>query len=313
MANLTKGMLVENTACPQWGPGKIVHVDDRLHIVFRDLEEEAKKYPIGSPCLRLATAQSDPILDNLPPLHEKGGSWMLPSKRLNLESLKRRFLYEFPAGFADPKYFDQECDYKLAAHVKFQEILGLEHARDLLKEGQFRSLATKGLQVLGAVNLLSPYESAAFHDAMQNDDAVRAFFTSLLNVLDADPLSPSIFDEYVEAVTSLPADRSRVATWPVATVFPYLASPDRYMFLKPEVTKEAANSMAFDLQYGATPNWTTYQALLNMGTVYLELLRPLGARDYLDVQSFIYVTCGGYGNAPANAKSKRQPATAETP
>jgi hypothetical protein len=57
MSEYRKGMLVENTACPQWGPGKIVHVDDRLHIIFRDLEEEmAKKYPLGSSSLRfLAT------------------------------------------------------------------------------------------------------------------------------------------------------------------------------------------------------------------------------------------------------------------
>jgi hypothetical protein len=177
-----------------------------------------------------------------------------------------------------------------------------------LGSSSLRFLATKALQVLGAVNLLSPYESAAFHDALQNDDAVSAFFTSLLNVVDANPLSPRIFDEYVEAVTSLPADRGRVATWPVATVFPYLAAPDRCMFLKPEVTKEAANSMTFDLQYNAIPNWITYQALLRMGTVYLELLRRLGARDYLDVQSFIYVTCGGYGNAKVKAEAKKQSA-----
>jgi hypothetical protein len=177
-----------------------------------------------------------------------------------------------------------------------------------LGSSSLRFLATKALQVLGAINLLSPYESAAFHDALQNDDAVSAFFTSLLNVLDANPLSPRIFDEYVEAVTSLPADRGRVATWPVATVFPYLAAPDRCMFLKPEVTKEAANSMTFDLQYNAIPNWITYQALLRMGTVYLELLRRLGARDYLDVQSFIYVTCGGYGNAKVKAEAKKQSA-----
>ena len=237
----------------------------------------------------------------------------MPAKRLNLESLNHKFLHEFPAGFSDPKYFAEERDYKLAAHAKFQEILGLEHARDLLKEDQFRSLATKALQVLGAVNLLSPYESAAFHDAMQNNDAVKVFFLSLLKLLDTDPLSSDVFDEYAEAATSLPADRSRVASWPVATVFPYLAAPDRLMFLKPEVTKAAADSLGFDLRYNSTPNWTTYEALLRLGTVYLDLLAPAGARDFLDVQSFIYVTCGGYDNARAKANAKKQSARAGQP
>jgi hypothetical protein len=313
--NVSEGALIENTSHPEWGPGKIVHVSgDKAHIVFRDLEEEmARLFPANSPMLRAAASQTDPILDNLPPLKEKGGRWVLPSKRLSLESLSRKFLHEFPASFSDPKYFAEERDYKLAAHVRFQEILGLEHARDLLKEGQFRSLATKALQVLGAVNLLSPYESAAFHDAMQDDHAVRTFFLSLLKLLDTAPLNSDVFDKYAEAVTSLPAEGSRVATWPVATVFPYLADPDRLMFLKPDVTEAAADSLGFDLRYNSTPNWTTYEALLRMGTVYLDLLRPAGARDFLDVQSFIYVTCGGYDNARAKAKAKKQSARAGQP
>jgi hypothetical protein len=71
------------------------------------------------------------------------------------------------------------------------------------------------------------------------------------------------------------------------------------MFLKPEVTKQAASTFQFDLRYEATPNWETYDALLRMGRVYLELLIPFGARDFVDVQSFIYVTCGGYETARA--------------
>lgn len=316
VTNLTKGMLVENTVRPQWGPGKIVQVDDHLHIIFRDLEQEmAKKYPLDSSVLRLALAQSDPILDNLPPLREKSGYWALPAKRLSLEALKRKFQHEFPAGCSDPKYFASERDDKLRAHLEFQTSLGLQQAANLLANGEYRSLATKALKVLSEIHIpmLAVFETAAFHDAMQNDDAVRAFFTTLIRVLDTKPLTAGVFDDYAEAVASLPADRGKVATWPVATVFLYLAEPERHMFLKPEVTKAAADSLGFDLRYNATPNWTTYEALLRMGSVYLELLRPLGARDFLDVQSFIYVTCGGYDNARAKAKAKKQSLTVEHP
>ena len=41
-----------------------------------------------------------------------------------------------------------------------------------------------------------------------------------------------------------------------------------------------------------------------MGAVYLDLLKPMGARDYLDVQSFIYVSCGGYDSAREKARIK---------
>jgi hypothetical protein len=66
------------------------------------------------------------------------------------------------------------------------------------------------------------------------------------------------------------------------------------MFLKPEVTQVAAETLAFDLQYASAPNWTTYSALIRMGNVYLQLLQHMGARDFIDVQSFIYVVGGGY-------------------
>ena len=163
-----------------------------------------------------------------------------------------------------------------------------------MSERDYKSLAERAQKVLSGLNLLSPYESAAFHDAMREQSALRSFFTTLLLVLDADPLTAGIFDEYVNAVSALPAARSRVATWPVATLFPYLAAPSRYMFLKPEVTKIAADSLGFDLKYDPLPNWNTYEALQRMGAIYLGLLRPFGARDFVDVQSFIWVTCGGY-------------------
>jgi hypothetical protein len=307
-ANLSTGMLVENAGSPQWGPGKIVHVSgDNLHIIFRDLEEDmARIFRADAPVLRAAQQQSDPVLDNLPPLMEENGRWVLPAKRLTLESVKRRFVHEFPAGFADPGYMAKERDYKLAAHVKFQKLLGVPGIRKLLLDGNHQSLAERALQAVGGLNLLSPYESAAFHDAMQEQGAVQSFFTTLLVVLDADPLTAEVFDKFVDALASLPAARSRVATWPVATLFPYLAAPDRYMFLKPEVSKAAADSLGFDLKYNPALNWTTYEAIQRLGALYLNLLRPLGARDFVDVQSFIWVTCGGYDGTTSKSQTGKK-------
>jgi hypothetical protein len=61
------------------------------------------------------------------------------------------------------------------------------------------------------------------------------------------------------------------------------------MFLKPGPTQECAARMRFDLQYSADPRWLTYKKLMQMGGQLLERLRPWGARDYIDVQSFIWV------------------------
>jgi hypothetical protein len=61
------------------------------------------------------------------------------------------------------------------------------------------------------------------------------------------------------------------------------------MFLKPGVTQEAEARLGFYLSYKAHPNWLTYKKLLDLADLLLRDLRPLGARDYIDVQSFIFV------------------------
>jgi hypothetical protein len=125
----------------------------------------------------------------------------------------------------------------------------------------------------------------------------RRFFESLLDLLDAAEITEPVFSPYADAVCRLPikAGGKRVATWPVATIIPFLAKPDRHMFLKPSVTHPAAETLGFDLRYEPTPNWRTYEALLRMSGIYLTLLKPKGARDFIDVQSFFWVVGGGYG------------------
>jgi hypothetical protein len=305
MPDYKAGNLIENTGAPQWGPGKIVHVaGGYLHILFRDLEgSKAKKLKADFPALRLAASQSDSFLDNLPPLAEKEGVWVLPGNRLRWESLKRRFLQEFPQGFSDPKYSEAERTYKLKAHDIFQHELGIGQAKDLLSQGEIGMLVAKARSVLREVNLLDPrFEVGPFHDAMQDENAAKSFFTALIALLETAPVNAELFAKYADVICSLPAARGRVATWPVATVFPYIARPDIHMFLKPEVTQKAERSLGFDLKYKSTPNWTTYERLLRMGRTYLDRLRPLGAVDFVDVQSFIWVSCGGWDNDKSTAK-----------
>jgi hypothetical protein len=80
-----------------------------------------------------------------------------------------------------------------------------------------------------------------------------------------------------------------VATWPVATVLPFLAEPGRFILLQPELIKASAARLAFELQYRATPNVLTYRKLEKLYRLLMDRLEPLGARDYMDVQSFLWV------------------------
>ena len=78
-------------------------------------------------------------------------------------------------------------------------------------------------------------------------------------------------------------------TWPLVTIFGFLALPEKHFFLKPMVTRVAADNYGFDFGYTSRPNWNTYSSLLEFAGVVRGDLRDLRPRDMIDIQSFLWV------------------------
>ncbi len=74
--------------------------------------------------------------------------------------------------------------------------------------------------------------------------------------------SKARFYRWCEVVAALPRKQSRVLTWPVTTVFGFIAQPETHIFLKPTVTRLAAEEYGFDFRYRPGPAWETYSSLL---------------------------------------------------
>jgi hypothetical protein len=49
---------------------------------------------------------------------------------------------------------------------------------------------------------------------------------------------------------------------------PFIASPETQIFLKPNVTPEAAKEYGFDFRYSSRPGWETYASLLEFANEY---------------------------------------------
>jgi hypothetical protein len=90
-------------------------------------------------------------------------------------------------------------------------------------------------------------------------------------------------------VGELPRKQTRVLTWPVVTVFGFIASPETQICLKPNVTREAAKEYGFDFRYSSRPGWETYASLLEFADVVRRYLREMRPRDLIDIQSVIWV------------------------
>ncbi|MEY2617807.1 MAG: hypothetical protein RL522_809 [Pseudomonadota bacterium] len=205
---------------------------------------------------------------------------------------RRKFELFYPGGFTDGSYVVAERAPRERAHLEWQRDLGPREFRKLLARGEYRQIAARALRVESHTNLLFSFEKMALRDALRPPAGARLFAHELYAFLYGRGSGRRRFEDWVQAVGELPRPRARVQTWPVVTLFGFLARPDRHLFLKPRVTRSAAKAYGFDLPYQPLPSWPVYESALTFAAIIrrdLEKRPGLQARDMIDVQSFIWV------------------------
>lgn len=205
---------------------------------------------------------------------------------------RRKFELFYPGGFQDDTYLIAERSYKERAHLEWQAELGAADFRKLLARGEFRRIADTAVRIESRTNLLFSFEKMALRDAVKTPAGARLFATELYAFLWGRGSPGAKFEDWVQAVADLPRRQTRVLTWPLVTVFGFIARPDKHLFLKPMVTRKAAQAYGFDFQYRPQPSWPVYQSLLTFAAIIRRDLdrRPgFKARDMIDVQSFIWI------------------------
>ncbi len=225
---------------------------------------------------------------------EAGGAPRPSTSRRSSEAAERcrkKFLRYFPGGFRDETYLDWERDYKWEAHERWEEALGAEEFRGLLRRKEFAEVAARAVRVEQRTrhSMIFSFEKMALRDALKTPDGARAFAEGLYDFLHGAGDERRRFERWVETVGALPRRQTRVLTWPVVTVFGFLAAPERHIFLKPNVTRAAASAYGFDFHYKSRPSWETYSSLLEFAAAVRRDQSGLRPRDMIDIQSFIWV------------------------
>ena len=203
-----------------------------------------------------------------------------------------QFANQFPGRFDDPEYLERERNYKLKAHQHFIELLSRNELLDLIRRGEWRDIAQRAKRVEGtSYNLLHSSEKIAFRDALFVAGTHQERFARMLyDLIWGGGELATHFTAYADAVEALPKQgKARVFTWPVVTVLPFLAQPDRHCLVKPSITKAAVERYGIEIGYRPEPNAETYTRWLGFANALLERLRAHGARDLIDVQSFLWV------------------------
>jgi hypothetical protein len=221
----------------------------------------------------------------------KGGVGRARSREVSPQATRcrRKFLRFFPGGFQDETYIDWERGYKWAAHEQWQQVLDRATFRKLLAQQDFIEIATRAVRIESRTNLLFSFEKMALRDAVKSFAGARLFAEGLFEFLHGSSGTEKKFQRWVETVAALPRKQTRVLTWPLLTVWGFIAQPDTHIFLKPNVTRIAAREYGFDFQYRSQPSWETYASLLEFAEQVRSDVCDLRPRDMIDLQSFIWV------------------------
>ena len=202
---------------------------------------------------------------------------------------RRKFQRFFRRGFLDEKYIDWERGYKWKAHQQWTESLNRRTHRALLAQNQFAEVAALAVRIESRTNLLFSFEKMALRDAVRSTAGAQLFAEELYEFLYGRGSAYRKFERWCNAVEALPRKQTRVLTWPLVTIFGFIAQPEQHIFLKPNVTQIAARQYGYDFLYTSRPSWETYASLLEFSETIRHDLKDMPPRDMIDLQSFIWV------------------------
>lgn len=208
--------------------------------------------------------------------------------RTNLNRAKTAFLHRFEGGFEDPAYLEggrNERSYKVAARDLLREQLSEGAFRNLLKDRDYAEVAIRARRVVSKTNLITHFETRGWRASSPRQR--QEFAERLFELL----YGRESFRARFEGFTGILREVGSLH-WTLQTYFPFLADPKEYMYLKPLVTKRAAQFLDFNLEYQAQPNWHTYSKLQEFAAHLTKELTDLDMKpaDNIDLQSFIWCT-----------------------
>jgi hypothetical protein len=310
MGELAKGMLVQHTSL---GLGKVVAVEaTAVHVFFPGAQKRfaAKlRWPAAKPLLRLDGVERDSWLEGLSSftMDAAAGRYALAASWMTHDEAIARFVGDYPQGFEDPAYLGTgprsqraRAPRWRAAGAEWAAAMGNGEADRLLAAGDARELVKRALRIEKHLTAVpGTFEPGMLKQALEDPDTALPFFAALFETLAAPPARARM-EKLFAAAEALGVEPA--LAWPVATVFPFVADPARYVFLWPRTACAAAERLGYLLRYDASPSWTTYAALRALSAQLLARLEASGARDFVDVEAFLHATAAsrspGAGKAP---------------
>ena len=273
----------------EWGIGKVLSVNEhKIEIDFINcgvkllnskiaiLEEVLDEGEIGK-------FKEDKLLTSLTNKKSKKNTF---NESISLEELINVFHNTYPGGFYDEKYIEEERKNKETISNEFINIFSADNLLEKIKEGRHKEICEISKKLISATKIIHSIEKTNFRKAISLEENQKEFVEVLYRFLyNQEALGEKDFFEFKEFFSKISCNK-----WTLLTYFMNMILPNKYPFLKPKVSKKAAEVFGFDLNYNMIPNWQTYNSFLTYTQKLMKDLEELKPRDYIDIENFIWVT-----------------------
>lgn len=294
MINFEVGLIVEHTALPELGRARVEDVvGENVHLLFEKASGEMKVFKVANESLVRSKDQGPQGFPQRKPNalvtgKKRASKAKSPAKTANawgFDEAWTRFITKFPAGFNDSKFLEKERAEKVAAGARWKQEFGTEGLAKLKAANDPVAVDAAFGKVYQGLNLLHVIEWLKFRESLKASPASLALAELYAEVAAAGTISEDAFGRLLKAFDSLGLGGGK---WTLLTLWPYLASSKGAVFMKPTLTKAAAEGMGIALGYEAKPSYATYAKAISLYEELWTRLEPQGARDWIDVQSFLW-------------------------
>jgi hypothetical protein len=194
--------------------------------------------------------------------------------------------------FDHPGFVADEIEIKQATVTKAHQLLSQGELNRLITAGDYEAFLDRLEKVSRDNNLLwrrvpSSGDTAVLYQAGLDK---AAFCTQMRNLIYGDRPSPQRLQTFADyaAANDLPNK------WPFPTYFLFICHPQREMFVKPRTAEWFLKYMGVFEEDSVTtvtapPEVSLYATILEHSWALYEALQPYGARDMVDVQSFVWI------------------------
>ncbi|MEJ2746747.1 MAG: AAA family ATPase [Anaerolineae bacterium] len=190
-------------------------------------------------------------------------------------------------GFRHPGFAADEITYKQETIKKAAQWINQVELDQLIETGDFETCIHRLTKLSQDNNLLwrrapSRGDTAVLHHPALNEPD---FCTQIRNLLYGDRPSPDRLQSFADycAAHDLPNK------WPLPTYLLFITHPQTELFVKPRAAEWFLKFMGEPQSVQAPPTAVLYRTILHKASQLFDQLRAYGARDMVDVQSFIWV------------------------